>query len=64
MMRWRHPYLFPGQTNGRPREKLYISEFRGAVIDAKLFNQVNSRCNARMSSLADSGKADEQTILS
>jgi hypothetical protein len=34
MRRWPDPYLFPGQTNGRPRERFYASDFGGAVLDA------------------------------
>ena len=27
-------YLFPGQTNGRPRERFYVTDFSGAMLDA------------------------------
>ncbi len=34
MSRWPGPYRFPGQSNGRPRERFYADDFGAAVLDA------------------------------
>jgi hypothetical protein len=32
-------YLFPGQTNGRPRERFYAGDFGAAVLDANILRR-------------------------
>ena len=36
-------YLFPGQTDGRPRERFYVSDFVGATIDGNRVKQLARR---------------------